>query len=582
MSDTYLVTAYADKDQVKALGARWDPARRQWRVPAGMDLAPFAKWLPQSLTLTGAASTADAPISPSLALAPQSPPQFALAPNGAQGIPLSRLLNGVALAVSEAFRDGVWTIVEIVDVRIRQHVYLELAERDLNGNTLAKAPAMVWAHQAQRILPQFQQATGVELAAGLKLLVRARPVFKAQYGFSLEIDAIDPHYTLGDLEANKRDIRERLSREGLFQRNRELPPPWDFNHLLVVAPEGGAGLGDFQAEASRLERHGLCQFTYVYSRFQGEGAAQEIRQQLLSALEQIGANHPWQPDAVVLIRGGGAVNDLAWLNDYALARCLCELPMPVFTGIGHERDNTVLDEVAQQRFDTPSKVIAGIEHLIRERALQARALFESITQQAQRTLELARLNATQWHHQVQTGARGQITQARSQVASHLSELRVQSAHHLRLGAELAQARLSEVKTEARAQLFSAQREVPALISEVRAEARQALRSARLQTRAERDTVTGLSAAVLRQQKENLQRSWTELAQQARQSIADAREGSTSLMREITGQGPSKTLSRGFAVVRSADGEPITSAASAAVDITLQFHDGQRAATLLKP
>ena len=582
MSDTYLVTTYADKDQVKALGARWDPARRQWRVPAGLDLAPFARWLPHSAAGAAAPPGGDPSASGGLPLSAPAPVSSSLAPLGAQGIPLSRLLNGVALAVSEAFRDGVWTTVELVDVRIRQHVYLELAERDAHGSTLAKAHAMVWSNQAQRILPQFQQATGIELAAGLKLLVRARPVFKAQYGFSLEIDAIDPHYTLGDLEASKREIRERLTREGLFERNRQLPPPWDFNHILVVAPEGGAGLGDFQAEASRLERHGLCHFRYVYSRFQGEGAASDIRQQLLAALEQIDANHPWQPDAVVLIRGGGAVNDLAWLNDYALARCLCELPVPVFTGIGHERDNTVLDEVAQQRFDTPSKVIAGIEQQIRERAWQAQALFEAITQQARRTLEQARWQVTDCHHQVQVGARSQVAQARSQVASHLGELRVQAAHTVRLGAELAQARLSEVKTEARAQLFSAQREVPALINEVRAEARQALRSARLQTRAELGTVTGLSSAALRQQKEQLQHRWTELTQQARQSIVDAREGSTSLMREIAGQGPSKTLGRGFAVVRSARGEPITSASAEAGDITLQFHDGQRAAQLLKP
>ena len=95
------------------------------------------------------------------------------------------------------------------------------------------------------------------LSADRKLLVRARPVFKPQFGFSLEIDAIDSDYTLGDLEARKREIRERLQQEGLFELNRQLPQPWDYNHVLVVAPEGGAGLGDFEAEASRLEAHGI-------------------------------------------------------------------------------------------------------------------------------------------------------------------------------------------------------------------------------------------------------------------------------------------------------------------------------------
>lgn len=169
----------------------------------------------------------------------------------------------------------------------------------------------------------------------------------------------DPDYTLGDLEARKREIRERLQREGLFELNRQLPTPWDYNLVLVVAPEGGAGLGDFQAEARRIEAFGICRFVYVHSRFQGDGAAAEIRTALLGAMERM-AGDGSLPDAVAIIRGGGAINDMAWLNDYALVRTVCELEVPVLTGIGHERDNTVLDEVANIRFDTPSKVIAGI------------------------------------------------------------------------------------------------------------------------------------------------------------------------------------------------------------------------------
>ncbi|MFW9596306.1 MAG: exodeoxyribonuclease VII large subunit, partial [Macromonas sp.] len=156
-------------------------------------------------------------------------------------------------------------------------MYLELSERDANGVITAKANATLWANRAERLLPEFERATGAQLGPGIKLLVRVRPVFKSQYSFSLDIDAIEPDYTLGDLEARKRDIRNRLQREGLWQRNRQLPAPWDFHHVLVIAPEGGAGLQDFQAEAQRLQAHGVCQFTYVFSRFQGEGAAAQIR-----------------------------------------------------------------------------------------------------------------------------------------------------------------------------------------------------------------------------------------------------------------------------------------------------------------
>ncbi|MDP3639534.1 MAG: exodeoxyribonuclease VII large subunit, partial [Azonexus sp.] len=187
-------------------------------------------------------------------------------------------------------------------------------------------------------------------------MVRAKPVFKAQYGFSIEIDAIDPEYTLGDLEARKREIRTRLQQEGIYDANKKLSSPWDFNAVLVVAPQGAAGLGDFQAEATRLERFGICRFVYATSRFQGEGAANEIKQALQSALQHWRDSAMSTPDAVVIIRGGGAVNDLAWLNDYELAKHICTMKIPVLTGIGHERDNTILDEVSNIRFDTPSKV----------------------------------------------------------------------------------------------------------------------------------------------------------------------------------------------------------------------------------
>ena len=196
----------------------------------------------------------------------------------------------------------------------------------------------------------------------------ARPVFKAQHGFTLEIDVIDSEYTLSDLEARKREIRARLQAEGVFGANKQLETPWDFNTVLLVAPEGGAGLGDFQAEANRLEASGLGRFTYALSRFQGEGAAREICDCLQAALAAWSGRD--LPDAVVIIRGGGAVNDLAWLNDYDLARLICDCPVPVLTGIDHERDSTLLDEVANMKFDTPSKVVVGIEQLIVRRAAE--------------------------------------------------------------------------------------------------------------------------------------------------------------------------------------------------------------------
>lgn len=577
MSGTYLITTFKDKDKVKALGARWDPARRQWHVPPGRDLAPFAAWLPAGEadeTPTESAQRALTTAEPQPGYALQTPPP--------RGVPLSRLLGGVAAAVSDAFPTAIWTTVEVVDVRMRGHVYLEVSERDAHGVVVAKANAVIWSGQAHRILPEFQQATGAELGPGIKLLVHARPVFKAQYGFSLEIDAIDASYTLGDLEARKREIRERLQAEGLWRLNQQLMPPWDYQHVLVVAPEGGAGLGDFQAEASRLERRGICRFLYVYSRFQGEGAAQEIRRELTAALEQIRANHPWLPDAVVILRGGGAVNDLAWLNDYALARCVCELPIPVLTGIGHERDNTVLDEVAHQRYDTPSKVIAGIERQIVQRAREAQALFEQLVQGAGRSIEQARRQTERWHQEIQAGARQDLGNARQRAAQWLATLHLEAVSQLRLAATWAQARRDDVRHLARQQLLLARRETPALLAEIRSESRAAVRAARAMSEAEMGVVRTQAGSELRHRRQTLEQLLAENRARAGRTLQEARASSQALLREIAGQGPEKTLRRGFALVRDPQGRAVTRASTSEQEVIIQFHDGQRAATLQQP
>ena len=292
---TYLNVPYNARAEAKAKGARWDSEARKWFVPIGRDLEPFTTWLPVDPANLASREVAEP----------------------GKGVPLSQLLAGVATAVEQAFRQGVWTTAEVVRVDGDSHVYLELAERDAGGTLIAKARAIVWARDVERVLGTFQEATGVRVAAGIKVLVRARPEFSAQYGLTLHIDAIDPSYTLGDLEAKKRQIREQLKSEGIFERNRQLPTPWDYRLLLVVSPPRAAGLGDFARDADRLQRHGLCQAVYAHSRFEGDGAAASIRD-LIDQFLSTWSNADL-PDAIVIIRGGGAVNDLAWLNDYDLA-----------------------------------------------------------------------------------------------------------------------------------------------------------------------------------------------------------------------------------------------------------------------
>jgi len=578
MQPTFLNTPFEDKDRVKALGARWNAERRQWCVPAGIDLAPFFSWLPAEIRAQHEAEAK----SLSLVAASVSTPAPAPSLPASNAIPLSRLLLGVSQAVAALYREGVWTMVEVVNARSTGgHHYLEVSERNSSGKVLAKSSAVIWAEQAKRILPAFQTATGATIGPGIKLLVRVRPVFKAEYGFQLVIDAIDAEYTLGDLEARKREIRERLKREGLIDCNKNLPAPWDYYYVLVIAPEGAAGLGDFEAEANRLEAHGVCLFTYAYSRFQGEGAAAQICRALHTALDKIGREHSCMPDAVAIIRGGGAVNDLAWLNNYDLARAICELEIPVLTGIGHERDNTVLDEVAHQRFDNPSKVIAGIERTIVQRARETQGAFADIQRLARQQIEATRRTTQSIYSLTAVDARKRLDRARELSGDLQAEIQKNARRAVRRAQDAVRLEITNVRQHTHQHMQKAQREVPMLLSDIRDHARQSLQAARDQSQKHWQSIHRRSASDLQRSQAAVERAYSDTTNLARQTVDQARQRTQALMREVTGQGPDKTLKRGFALVRDAQGQAITSSHDSTADtqITIEFRDGRRRTVL---
>lgn len=548
MPRTYLEVPFQQKDAAKSLGAKWDAVARGWYVPEGIDTSPFATWLSDP---PATASSMPATTSPLAVAAPTGSNALA-APK--TGVPLSRLLAGVASAVAAAYKTGVWTTVEVTEVKLGgRHVYLDLSERDRDGNLIAKVRGTIWGDTAERILPEFERATGVTLGPGIKLLVRAKPVYKPQYGLSVDIDAIDPDYTLGDLEARKREIRSRLQAEGIFGAQKRLSAPWDYNAVLVVAPDGAAGLGDFQAESERLAAFGVCEFVYVSSRFQGEGAAAEIVGELLAALERWTESHDANPDAVVIIRGGGAVNDLAWLNDYALAKFICDLPVPVFTGIGHERDSTVLDEVAHTTFDTPSKVIAGIEQVIVRRTREAEDAYESVMQAAELAAEKARAYVQRVDADVRAGAGRQVEFARRRSAE----------------------QFAAVKEVSIATIYRARVLTNDGVAAVRQGSVQTVAEARNESKASADFVLERAQSHVLRVRAAVDASYAAMAQGARRVVQDAKSRSEALVREVAGQGPEKTLGRGFAMVRDAAGKPVTRVTQVTPGqaVSVQFSDG---------
>ena len=326
---------------------------------------------------------------------------------------LSDYLSAVEMVVKETFNHRVWVKAEIRNLSSKGgHYYFELAEKDDDGKVVASCRGNLWRFKAARVLAKFERATGMPLERDLTVLLKVSAGFHAQYGFSLTIEDIDPSYTLGDLARQYAKMVDRLTGEGLLHLNQQLPTPFDIEHVLVIAPEKAAGLGDFQADADRLASTGACQFHYYHATFQGNHAPSEIRQAIVSAQQQFQDTYQRLPDLLVIIRGGGAVGDLAYLNDYELAALVAEQPIPVWVGIGHERDKVILDEVAHTSFDTPSKVIAAIISHLAQLITQTLQYQAQIKQAATQQLTMAEQKTSRQLSHIQSQTIGQLTALR--------------------------------------------------------------------------------------------------------------------------------------------------------------------------
>ena len=293
---------------------------------------------------------------------------------------LSDYLSTVQEVIRLSFDEPVWVKAEIRNLSIKGgHYYLELAEKEEDTDkVIASCKATIWKLTAVKIVLKFERESGIELSKDLNVLIKIKARFDPQYGFSVNIQDIDSSFTLGDIAKRYQQILARLCSEGLVNLNKSLPAPFDIENVLVIAPENAAGLGDFRKDADALDKANVCHFVYHSATFQGNTAANSIMEFLSSGLRQWAKDYAIPPDLIVIIRGGGAVNDLAYLNDYDLAALLCKRKVPIWVGIGHEKDRTILDEIAHRSFDTPSKVIAGIRNVISARSQDVMSYLQTI------------------------------------------------------------------------------------------------------------------------------------------------------------------------------------------------------------
>ena len=356
MVTVFLKVPYKDKDIVKILGAKWHDKEKKWFVPLGCDESRFQRWIEKEKNVNkDDLDKSNNSIESILVDTPSN--------KNTAGTPLSSLLFDISDGIRRIIPNSKWVIAEIASIKKNSksnHTYIEFVEHDDTGREVAKAHACLWANSI-KILKKFEKETGSELTAGMKILFLAQVEFSIQYGFSLIIEDLDSRWTLGEMEHKKTEIILKLKDLNIFDKNKKLAAIDDFRSVLVISPNNAAGLGDFKVEADRLEKFTLCSFDYIDAVFEGVSSKSSLLDAFNSARNLIKKN---KYDACVIIRGGGSKTSLNWLNEFELAEFICNFEIPVIVGIGHEVDSTILDEVAFQSFDTPSKVINYIENVI--------------------------------------------------------------------------------------------------------------------------------------------------------------------------------------------------------------------------
>ena len=269
-------------------------------------------------------------------------------------------LNSLVREVVESeMPDEYWVEAELSDCReSRGHYYMELIQKDEHSATpIAKAPARCWASKWMMIRPYFERTTGQQLHAGMKVLLKVYAQFHEAYGFAWIVTDIDPTYTLGDMARKRQEIIRQLKEEGVFDLQKELSLPLFCQRIAVISSETAAGYGDFCNQLAD-NPYGFQFETQLFPAImQGE----EVEKSIIAALERI---YDTDYDVVVIIRGGGATSDMSGFDTLALAENVANFPLPIITGIGHDRDESILDMVSHTRVKTPTAAAAFlIDHL---------------------------------------------------------------------------------------------------------------------------------------------------------------------------------------------------------------------------
>jgi exodeoxyribonuclease VII, large subunit len=274
---------------------------------------------------------------------------------------LFELNSLVADVINTTMSRSYWVEAELSEVREnRGHCYMELIEKNENSNVpIARASAKCWSNIWSAIKPYFIRITGQQIRAGMKVMLQVHAQFHPQYGFSWIVDDINPEYTMGDMMRKRQEIIRQLKEEGVYDLQKELNLPLFAQRIAVISSATAAGYGDF---CNQLENNELGLYFHV-ELFPAIMQGDNVESSIIASLNHIN-NREEDFDCVVIIRGGGATADLSGFDTLGLAENVANFPLPIITGIGHERDESILDMVSYQRVKTPTAAAAYlINHL---------------------------------------------------------------------------------------------------------------------------------------------------------------------------------------------------------------------------
>lgn len=354
----------------------------------------------------------------------------------------------VRRSLEQCLPDTYWIQAELSDVRTNStgHCYLEFVQKDPRSNNLiAKARGTVWSNVFRLLRPYFEEATGQAFVSGIKVLVQVTVSFHELYGYSLTVQDIDPTYTVGDMARRRKEILKQLEEEGVLTLNKELAMPRLPQRIAVISSSTAAGYGDFCHQLQNNARGFYFHTELFPALMQGE----RVEESVLAALDKINSRLD-SFDAVVIIRGGGATSDLSGFDTYLLAAACAQFPLPVITGIGHERDDTVLDSVAHTRVKTPTAAAEFLIDCMNDAADELDVLADRLYGGVQSLLSQEYQKLASYKNRIPSAAYGYISDAKFALLAERKDMAQAvtsslSGHRHRL--ELLQQRLADASPE---------------------------------------------------------------------------------------------------------------------------------------